>query len=379
MGRPRTGTIKEDKARGLFVVRYTYHDQHGKRRDLRRTTQTRTEANRLLNQFKRDYEDSGAKALDAERMTFRQLAEKYQAVRLVEPRYENGQKIGGLRSWRDQQRRLKKLAEYFGNRRIRIITFGDLETYKRQRLDQTSNRNQPVTIASANRELALLRSVFGYAVQERWLNRSPFDDGNGLISLAVESKRDRVLTREEELRLLAVCENKERQHVRPVLVTALDTAARKGELLRLRWSDVNLLAALITLTSYKGKKMTSRTVGMTARLKAELQRLAERAPEGRNELVFGIKQGFYKAFETACRLAGIEDFRFHDCRHTAITRMVQSGMPHTEIMKLSGHTVFATFERYVNASHETARRGADALDLLTRQIEEATAVTEYVN
>ncbi len=240
MGRPRSGSVKKDKARGLFVVRYTYHDQHGKRRDLRRTTGTKTEANRLLNQLKRDYEESGAKAIDAERMTFRQLAEEYETKRLFAPRYENGQKIEGLRSWRDQQRRLKKLADYFGKRRIRAITFGDLESYKRQRLSQTSNRNQPLTIASANRELALLRSVFGYAVQERWLNRSPFDDGKGLISLAMETKRERLLSREEEARLLAVCEGKERQHIRPVLVAALDTAALHRA--QTGWSEVQAWA-----------------------------------------------------------------------------------------------------------------------------------------
>lgn len=235
-----------------------------------------------------------------------------------------------------------------------------------------------MAIATINRELSLLRSVFGFAKQNGWLIRSPFEQGKSIISTAIEAKRERVLSREEEVRLLAVCEERERRHLRPLLIAALDTGARRGELLRLRWQDVDLLNGLLAVTSYKGKKTTTRTVGMTARLRAELERLYELAPLDPGGLVFGIKAGFVKAFDTACKKAGIEDFRFHDCRHTAITRMVQAGMPHTEIMKLSGHSVFQTFARYVNATGETARRGADALDNLTRQLEEMTA-NEFVN
>ena len=59
--------------------------------------------------------------------------------------------------------------------------------------------------------------------------------------------------------------------------------------------------------------------------------------------------------------AGIADFRFHDCRHTAITRIIQAGIPATETMKISGHTQFVTFARYVNVNEQTARKGAARL------------------
>jgi integrase len=117
---------------------------------------------------------------------------------------------------------------------------------------------------------------------------------------------------------------------------------------------------------------------MTARLRAELERLHERAPDNLDASVFGIKSGFYKAFETACEKAGVEDFIFHDTRHTAITRMVQSGMPHTEIMKISGHSTFKTFARYVQLVPERARLAADALDNLARRSEQEPA-NDFVN
>ncbi len=64
-------------------------------------------------------------------------------------------------------------------------------------------------------------------------------------------------------------------------------------------------------------------------------------------------------FLSALNEAGIKDFRFHDCRHTAITRMIQAGIPATETMKISGHTQFVTFARYVNANEQAARKGAE--------------------
>jgi integrase len=332
----------------------------------------------LLAKLKRELDDGGAQAIDGDRLTFRKLAEIYQEKRLTEPVYRDGQKVAGLRSWKDQRARLRLLAGYFGNRRVKTITFADLETYKKHRLESETRKGGERSIASVNRELALLRSVFGLANQSGWLTRSPFEQGKAIISTAVETKRERILTREEEERLLAVCECRERRHIRPVIIAALDTGARRGELLSLRWRDVDLSRGLLTVTSYKGKKTTTRTIGMTARLRAELTRLYELAPDDPNARVFGIESNFYKAFDTACAKAGIEDFRFHDCRHTALTRMVQSGMPHLEIMKLSGHSTFLTFQRYINTTAETARRGADALDSLAQQIVEETA-NEFVN
>jgi integrase len=379
MARPKTGSINFDEKRNLFVVRLTYFDEAGKRHDLRRTAETKSDAIRLLSRLKRDLDDGGPNAIDGDRLTFQKLADIYEEKRLTEPIYRDGQKVSGLRSWQDQRRRLKLLTGVFGKRLVKAITFADLEFYKTSRLTEAKRNGNERSIGTINRELALLRSVFGYAEQEGWITKSPFKKGKAIISAAMESKRERILSREEEERLLAACDCKERRHIRPVLIAALDTGARRGELLRLTWRDVNLEGGLITVTSYKGKKMTTRTIGMTSRLWSEMRRLYELAPVDPNALVFGIEAQFYRAFSTACRKAGLTGFRFHDARHTALTRMVQSGMPHTEIMKLSGHSLFSTFERYVNTTAETARRGADALDNLNQQAVEDDEASEFVN
>jgi integrase len=209
-----------------------------------------------------------------------------------------------------------------------------------------------------------------FAMRQGWLSRSPLEMGAPLISKTDEVRRERVLSHDEEIRLLAVCTGR-RTHLKPLLIAALDTAARRGELFKLVWSDVDFGNRLINLRATTTKTQRSRTIGMTERLFNELRTLQEKSTGDTNSLVFGITDTVKTAFATACREALIQDFRFHDCRHTAITRMVQSGMAPHLIMKVSGHTQPITFSRYVNIDEQTARQAASALDNFNR-----SAVTE---
>lgn len=77
--------------------------------------------------------------------------------------------------------------------------------------------------------------------------------------------------------------------------------------------------------------------------------------------MFGITDTVKQSFMSACKAAGVESFRFHDCRHTAITRLVQAGVSPMEVMKISGHTEHVTFARYVNPNAGAILRAADAL------------------
>src|SRR5262249_16957896 len=156
-----------------------------------------------------------------------------------------------------------------------------------------------------------------------------------LISMASERKRDRVLMREEEAKLLAACETPTRKHLRPILVAALDTGLRKGELLKLRWLDVDLTNGLIRLRATTTKTEQPTTVGLTARLREELEKLWGKSPKKADLLVFGIKSDIKRGFASACEDAGIEDLRFHDLRHVATTRLVETKALHTqEAMKI---------------------------------------------
>jgi integrase len=249
------------------------------------------------------------------------------------------------------------------------ITHSDILKFKLKRLKDPNKRDaeqgidSTLKLASVHRELQLMRAVLNFARRKGWIARNPFELGEPLISMASERKRDRILTREEEAKLLAACEKKSRAHLRPILVAALDTGLRKGELLKLRWLDVDLTSGLIRLRATTTKTEQPRTVGMTARLRAELEQLWAKSPKKADWLVFGIKSDIKRGFAAACEDAEIEDLRFHDLRHVATTRLVETKALHTqEAMKITGHTQQTTFARYINPADETARRAAEALD-----------------
>src|SRR5207237_9349492 len=110
------------------------------------------------------------------------------------------------------------------------------------------------------------------------------------------------------------------------------------------------------------KTQHARTVGVTKRVPAELGVLRSKAPSDSPISVFGITSTVKNAFASALSDAKIENFTFHDCRHTATTRLTSSGMPASEAMKITGHTQMTTFQRYVNITDEAARNGAERLD-----------------
>jgi len=348
-----------------WVARLTFTDETGKRRNIKRKAKNKTEAKERLKELLRQLEDRGEHALDGDRITFRELARVYEERRLVPAEYHGERKVSGMRNHRTPKEHLRVLAAHFGIRRIKNITHSDVEQFKQTRLKAPTIKDKQRSIASVNRELEILRAVFRFAIRQGWLARSPFEMGAPVISKADEVRRERVLSHDEELRLLAACTGR-RAHLKSLLIAALDTGARRGELLKLTWTDIDFENRLINLRATTTKTQRSRTIGMTGRLSSELLLLYERSTKEPDSLVFGITDTVKKSFASACKAAGIENFRFHDCRHSAITRMIQSGMAAHLIMKVSGHTQPITFSRYVNVDDQTARQAASALDNFNR-------------
>lgn len=381
MPRERKGAVI---TRGKSIyARVRYVDDFGKTKSVERKADNRTEAKLILKNLLRELDERGEKGIQAESLTFRQLAEDYKSRKLIPAEYHgsgnNITKIAGLKSWKTPQGWLNTLIEHFGNKKIRSITHADIEDYKFKRLNKITVRETQRAIASVNRELELLRAIIRFAVRQRWLSHSPFELGEPLISKSDEVKRERILTFDEEKRLLNVCvgeriikyirKGKEvtakmqsgRELLKALIITAVDTAMRKGEIIKLRWRDVDFPMRTISIIALNSKTAKARQVGMTQRVFDELKNLWEISPKNSNELVFGIKDNFKKSFASACSDAGITEFRFHDLRHTAITRMIQAGLSPMEVMKVSGHTQMTTFARYVNPNTQAITRIADVL------------------
>lgn len=373
MARPNNGSVKDGKD-GKWYPRVRWTASDGKSRDYKLPAErSEAAAYRAIAKKKNQLREKGVKAVDNEKMKFAELAEEFRIARLYEARIQDGRKIGGVKSLGPALCSLKVLINHFGTKRIRDIDNGDLIVFRKKRLDTPTQHGTERKIASVNRELELLRAIFRFAIGRRLLNISPFV-GDPVIMRSAEKARDRVFSLEEQKRMLEACRLPDkygryrRLQLIPLLIAAWDTAARRGELITLTWKDVDFDAGhhgIFVVTSGRSKTGQRRLIGLTPRLRAELLKLweiSDRDPDGR---VFGYKCSPKTAFMAVCKDAGIEDARFHDCRHTGTTFMVHTSRNPLLVKKITGHVQSTTFERYFNPSVEMITSVADELGKLS--------------
>ncbi len=362
MSKQRKGYVYE---RGKsWIARVTYLDDKGDQRSIRRTFPSKSQANNGLKQLVRELDERGSRSLKLEQRTFNDLAGYYEGRYMIAPVYVDGRKVAGLRSYEDQRRRLKLLRKYFGKRKLRDLTYGDIEKFKLELLAKPTHQGKPRSLADVHRVLTILRTMLKVAEREDWIIRSPFGRGKPLVTMADEKPRERVLSREEEQRLLAACTGR-RAQLKAVLICALDTGMRRGEIISLQWKHVDLIARLIRIEAFNTKTMRARSVPMTERLAAELHRLYEQSTGDSEGQVFINRGWLQNILKRACKDASIEDFRLHDCRHTCATRLVQGGLPLAEVARILGHTTLTMTYRYTNSDGTTLARAVAILETLS--------------
>lgn len=303
-------------------------------------------------------------------MSFNDLAAFYESTYLCPATYVDGRKVAGQRDHYNAKCMLGILRRYFGATKIKTLTHGQVERYRIERLQTPTKHGRQRTVATVNRELSLLRKILNVAKRNRWIVENPFHCGDPLIRPGDERPRERILTREEEARLLDACVD-HRAYLRPIIICAVDTGMRRGEILKLRWQDVDFRSRLICVQALNTKTMRERRVYMTERLAQELLWLYNQNAKDDTALVFGITGSIKKAFGTARRMAGLQDVHFHDLRHTAASRLAASNIPIAEIARVLGHTQLATSYRYINANTDSLKRAAAALDTFNGTITEA--------
>lgn len=365
----RTGSVK--KHRGVWTARVTYTDPvTGKRREIRHSARNKAEAAMLRDEMLRRLRESEGRDAGGEPQTLAELADHYTEHYVQPAEYREGRKVAGLRSHRSVRGYVSTIRERLGRKRLRGITYGNLRGFRNALLSDTlpqklHGQDRRRSIANVNRILATLRRMLSIAQREGWITQNPFAAGEPLITLADEKRRERILTRDEEQRLLAACSGAERAHLRPLLICALDTGMRQGEMLKLQWKDVDLDARMITIQATHTKTQTARQVPITERLRRELVRLATGAdPDAR---VFGITDNVKRSFTAARRAAKLPDLRFHDLRHTAATRLAQGHMPLFEVGRILGHSEPKTTFRYTNTDATTFQRAVAILESFGRK------------
>jgi integrase len=346
-----------------------------------RRAENKSHGERILEDLRREYQDNGASSLDSHGMTFENLANYCISNYFCEAQYDTeGRKVAGVRGRAEALGLLKPLIERFGRKQLRAISHGDLVRYRADRLKTKTRRNTTRSIATVNRELSKMRRMLNIAEREGWIIKSPFLKGDSLISVADEQQRERILSRVEEQRLLAACDTPKRNHLRALIIAALDTGARQGELFNLVWDNVDLEARTLRVTSYKGKTVQRRDVPITNRLLIELEKLRATKPDASGDsLVFGITDNVKWSFRAARKEAGLEDVRFHDLRHTAATRLIGLSISLAETGRILGHSNPQTTYRYTNLTVETVKRAGLALDAFNSQTEALETENQTIN
>jgi integrase len=223
------------------------------------------------------------------------------------------------------------------HRTLSKLTSSDIATYRDERLKCVA----PATVV---RELSTVSHTIDIATREwgLWLPRNPVK----LVRRPpVPRGRTRRLQNDEEQRLLDACDRGRTPLLRSLIILAIETAMRRGELLDLRWEhvDLKLCVAHLPLT----KNGDSRDVPLSRRAAQTLRQL--RADGVKHERVFPMTGNSVRlAFEHLRVRAEISDFRFHDLRHEAISRLFEKGLNVAEVSSISGHRDFKALKRYTH-------------------------------
>lgn len=271
---------------------------------------------------------------EAQRTTLKELILRY--VREVTPT---------MQSVTEDTFRLKAMArKSIANWSLANLSAARIASYRDERLKQVSN-------GTVIRELAYLSSIINHARREWGINTpNPVQNVRKPPSPA---GRTRKLSVDEKVKLLAAIEPRGRQNswTNSVVILALETAMRRSELLALRWEHINLANQTALLPDTKNGTPRSVPLSTTA---VELLRSIPRNISGE---VFPIKYfTLDAAFKRAVKKAELEDFHFHDLRHTAITAIAEKLPNLIELSAVTGHKSLAMLKRYYHPSVEDLAR-----------------------
>jgi len=324
---------KDDSKTAYWYIRYSLGNGKEKWESVGKVgVVTKTMAQAKLEEKKRQVRRGELDMIGAKIPTLSEFAKDY---------LEHIRDIKQNRSWKSAIHYLNQLKNYFGNKKLSQITSGDIDDYKLARLREV----KPATV---NRELACLSHLLNLAKR----NKKFFGENPVAVSrlLPEYNQVERILTPEEEERLLALCN----PYLKPILITALNTGMRKSEILTLKWTDVDLDNSVITLEHTNTKSKKTRRIPINSVMRKLL--LEQKLKSGGFEFVFLSQDGKpYKrhdslkgAFERLCKKAGITGLRFHDLRHTAATRMVETGANIVAVNRILGHADLKTTMRYAH-------------------------------
>lgn len=247
------------------------------------------------------------------------------------------------------------LKGFFSMLTLDKITSDLVDDYKQKRLSEGAAQS---TILN---EVRLLSHAFNIV---KWRRDNPVSEARRIKLKA--RKIERWLGFDEEPPLLKAVEGKLFGQLKDIIILDLNTGLSQEEILNLQWRQVDFFRK--TLITVRSKTLDSRTIPLNNNAIEVLKRRTKvKAVSGYvfyntagNKIDAGkLKREFIKSVKKS----GIQNFRFHDLRHTFATRLVQKGVDLYKVSKLLGHKDIATTQRYAHHCPESLRDGVNILDL----------------
>lgn len=210
-------------------------------------------------------------------------------------------------------------------------------------------RLKSVSQSTVKKEINLLSSLIDLAGKEWGIPVAA--NPCLMVKRPVEPKgRDRRLEDGEEDKLIKACQESEAAtELVAIVQVALETGARLGELLKLQWKQVNLAKRVAKLLDTKSGE--DRTIPLSSVAVTTLQSLP-RHIHGRVFSRWAASDSFNKTWTRTCKRAGIENLKFHDLRHEAVSRLFEKGLNPMEAASVSGHKTLAMLKRYTHLKAE---------------------------
>lgn len=295
------------------------------------------------------------KTAHSQKHTFGEMIDRYQNEYLKRhPKREEGL-IEKLNWWK------KQLGPYI----LADITKARILEQRDKLLSTPKANGKQRAHATVNRMMAAISHVYTIAIKEwEWLEDNPLRKIN---KLQEPRGRVRFLDDNERKNLLEACKQSHCTHLSLVVMIAISTGARQGEILGLKWQDIDMQRRIITLHHTKNGERRTLPISNV------MLPLIQEHYEGRllrSDYVFPAPRGndpknIRSAWERAIKKAQIKDFRFHDLRHSAASYLAMNGATNYEISEVLGHKSPTMVKRY---AHLSAAHTASVVERMNNKI-----------
>ena len=318
------------------------------------THRNRTLANEWANRIEQEIKDGRYfKTSESKRHTLADLIERYLGTEMLNKAEKTRiDQTGQLYWWKSK----------YGVLRLEDITTPKLVEARdllRREKSLKGERRGPSTV---NRYLAALSQPLTVAAKEwHWLHENPMMK---VTRLKEPQGRVRYLENDERDSLLKACRDSENPYLYSVVVLALTTGARKMEILTLKWKQVKWEDKRIEINKTKNQEKKGLPIVGPA-IEAISNLKESKMPD--SEYLFPAKNGtqpieIKKAWYRALKNSGVDNFRFHDLRHTTASYLAMNGESALVIAKVLGHKSLTMVKRYAHLSTEVAEAALTKLD-----------------